>query len=117
MSFSDIHSVQLQLILGAAAAAAKLLHPELPLKTLLSRRSFGIALLTVGLLYAANALLPLVWEEYERFSMLLSAALTLGTGAALLLPHARKAAEPEREETMVEARKRVLEAADAAAKH
>lgn len=103
--------------LGAAAAAAKFLHPELPLRTLLSRRNFGLALLTVGLLYAANALLPLIWEEYERFSILLSAVLTLGTGTALLLPHARKEAEPEWTETMAEARKRVLEAVDAAAKH
>ena len=99
--------------LGAAAAAAKVLHPELPLRKILSRRSFGIALLITGLLYAANALLPLVWEEYERFSMLLSAVLTLGGGTALLWPHARRE-EPPREETMAEARRRVLEAADAA---
>ena len=99
--------------LGAAAGAAKLLQPELPLRKILSRRSFGITLLTVGLLYAANALLPLVWEEYERFSMLLSAVLTLGSGAALLWPHARRE-EPPREETLAEARRRVLEAADAA---
>jgi len=103
-------------VLGAAAGAAKLLKPELPLRKILSRRSFGITLLTVGLLYAANALLPLVWENYERFSMLLSAVLTLGGGTALLWPHTRREESP-RAETMAEARRRVLEMADEAARH
>jgi len=103
--------------LGAAVGTAKLLRPDLPLKKLLSRRSFGLALLAAGLLYTANTLLPLVWEEYERFSGLLSAALTLGCGMVLLRPYARKEEEPKREETMEEARRRVLEAVDAAARH
>ncbi|MBE6969159.1 MAG: hypothetical protein E7442_03420 [Ruminococcaceae bacterium] len=104
-------------MMGAAAGAAKLLRPDLPLKTLFRRRSFGIALLAVGLLYAANALLPLVWENYERFSMLVSAALTLGGGTVLLWPYARNIEEPPREETMAEARRHVLAMADEAGKH
>ena len=103
-------------VLGTAAAGAKLLRPDMPLKAFFSRRSFGIALLAVGLLYAANALLPLVWEEYERFSMVLSALLALGSGTALLWPHARRE-EPPRGETMAEARRRVLEMADEAGRH
>jgi len=104
-------------MLGAAAAGAKLLCPELPLKKFFSRRSLGLALLAAGLLYAANALLPLVWEEYEPAAQLFSALLTLGGGIFLLWPHAGKAKETERAETMEEARRRVLEAADAAARH
>ena len=102
--------------LASAAGAAKLLRPDLPLKAVFSRRGFGIALLLVGLLYAVNALLPLVWEDYELAAQLTGAGLTLCASAALLWPHARKEALPPREETMAEARQRVLEAADAAGK-
>lgn len=103
-------------MLGAAAAAAKLLHPDRPLRGFLSRRRFGIALVIAGLLYALRALLPLVWEDCETAAQLLSAALTLGGGIALLRPCLRPNGQSEAApaETMEEARRRVLEMADEA---
>lgn len=101
-------------VLGAAAAAAKLLWPDLPLKKLFCRRSFGIALLTAGLLYAVHALLPLVWEDYETALLLLEAGLGLGGGIFLLWPHVRQKTEAPPTETMEEARRRVLQMADEA---
>ena len=100
-------------LLGSAAAAAKLIRPELPLKAFFSRRSIGLLLLMMGLLWGADVLLPLVWENYDRFRQLLWALLSLGCGAALLLPIKRKD-KPIPPETQEEALRRVLEMADEA---
>lgn len=102
--------------LGAACAAAKLLRPDQPLRSFFCRRNIGLLLLLLGLLWGVDVLVPLFWEDYERFRQLIWALLSLGGGTALLLPRKRQE-EPIPAETQEEALRRVLEMADEAGRH
>ena len=68
---------------GVLAVSAKLACPDLPLKKIFRKRTFGLVLLLLGLFGALDAVLPLLWEDYARFSPLLH---LLGGGLTLTVP-------------------------------
>ena len=91
-------------LLGILALSAKLACPELPLREVFRRRNLGLLLLLLGLFGGADAVLPLLWEDYPRFSPilhLLGGGLTLTLPLALILRRhrrAERAAEPRETE-------------------
>lgn len=70
-------------LLGVLAVSAKLACPELPLRKIFRKRTFGLILLLLGLFGALDAVLPLLWEDYARVSPLLH---LLGGGLTLTVP-------------------------------
>lgn len=86
---SPIASVVLKWVLtalvlwGVLAVSAKLACPDLPLKKIFRKRTFGLVLLLLGLFGGLDAVLPLLWEGYARISPLLH---LLGGGLTLTVP-------------------------------
>lgn len=70
-------------LLGVLAVSAKLACPDLPLKKIFRKRTFGLVLLLLGLFGGLDAVLPLLWEGYARVSPLLH---LLGGGLTLTVP-------------------------------
>lgn len=70
-------------LLGVLAVSAKLACPELPLRKIFRKRTFGLILLLLGLFGALDAVLPLLWEDYACVSPLLH---LLGGGLTLTVP-------------------------------
>lgn len=68
---------------GVLAVSAKLACPDLPLKKIFRKRTFGLLFLLLGLFGGLDAVLPLLWEGYARFSPLLH---LLGGGLTLTVP-------------------------------
>ena len=56
---------------GVLAVSAKLACPDLPLKKIFRKRTFGLVLLLLGLFGGLDAVLPLLWAGYARVSALL----------------------------------------------
>lgn len=71
------------MLLGVLAVSAKLACPELPLRKIFRKRTFGLILLLLGFFGALDAVLPLLWEDYARVSPLLH---LLGGGLTLTVP-------------------------------
>lgn len=70
----------LALLAGTFLAAAKTAFPDLPLKKILNRHSLAALLLGAAALTAADAALPLVWDDYGQIR---NVALSVGFFAAL----------------------------------
>ena len=91
-------------VLAVLAACAKLACPGIPLRKVFTLRNLGTVLLLLGLLGAADAALPLVWEDYGRFAPmvhLLGGGLTLAAPLVAILRRQRReerAAQPRETE-------------------
>lgn len=73
-------ALMLALLAGAFLAAVKAAFPDLPLKKIFSRRSLLVLLLGAAALTAADAALPLFWDDYAQWKDLV---LSAGFFAAL----------------------------------
>ncbi|MGX8699370.1 MAG: hypothetical protein ACSW8F_05510, partial [bacterium] len=87
--------VSLGLTLGGFALAGKILFPEVPLRKLFSKKSLSALLVGAGAVWAAGAVLPLIWDGYDLAVGLVEALLYLAALCAGLTLARPPKKEPE----------------------
>lgn len=76
------------LLIGAFAIAAKAVFPDLPVKKLLSRRSFVALILGAALLSLLDAILGAAWGGYERYKNIILSAGFFLSASCVTVPFA-----------------------------